>query len=239
MNNTMEEFKKIVEFLGDIMGSDCEVVLQDLRKGKNCITAIANGHISGRKIGSPLTDLGQKVLAEGAWKENDYYNNYTGMTEQGKPLRSSTYFIKENDKLIGMLCVNFDESKYLELSAMLLRLGGIRTSPGNGTADPVTQGKGGKPSGSEVFYVNVNDMVDSVIGDSFPALRGYPINRLTQKEKIDIVRKLDEKRVFVIKGAVSQVAGKLGISVASLYRYISTIAMEKPNDPSDPTQKFY
>jgi predicted transcriptional regulator YheO len=239
MNNTIDEFKKIVDFLGDVLGNNCEVVLQDLRKGRNCIVAIANGHISGRSIGSPLTDLGQKVLVDGDWKENDYYNNYVGMTKQGKRLRSSTYFIKDNDKLIGMLCINFDESKFLELSEMLLKLGGINKSRSEKELDAITKGNGEKSSGSELFYVNTNDMVDSVIGDSFPALKGYSANRLTQKEKMDIVRKLDEKQVFVIKGAVGQVAHKLGISVASLYRYIAAISREKSIGSDDSAPKHF
>jgi len=231
MNDIMDEYIKVVEFLGQVLGENCEVVLQDVRKGKNCIIAIANGNISGRKIGSPLTDFGREVVAESSWKEKDYYNNYTGLTKDNKPLRSSTFFIKENNKLVGMLCINIDESKYLALSEMLLRLGGVQNHPSDGTAGTASlPPESGAGSGLEVFYEDTNDVVDSVIGEFCSMFDTKTASRLTQSEKIEIVKKLNEKRVFMIKGAVSQVAGKLGISVASLYRYLSIISREKSSE---------
>ena len=230
MNDIMEEYTKIVEFLGRVLGDNCEIVLQDVRKGKNCIVAIVNGQVSGRKIGSPLTDFGREVLVNGNWKGKDYYDNYTGLTKQNKPLRSSTYFIKENNKLVGMLCINIDDTKYLELSDMLLRLGGVREHQGEEITASMMPAEQSKSSGSEVFYGDINDVVDSTIEGFSSKFASDPISRLTQAEKIEIVRKLNEKRVFMIKGAVNQVAGKLGISVASLYRYLSAIAKEKTRD---------
>ena len=53
-----------------------------------------------------------------------------------------------------------------------------------------------------------------------------PLERLTQEEKIGIVRNLDNKGVFMIKGAVGILAKRLDVSQASLYRYI-TIAREE------------
>jgi predicted transcriptional regulator YheO len=232
MGDIMEEYTKMVEFLGRVLGSNCEVVLQDLRKGKNCIIAIANGQISGRKIGSPLTDFGRQILADSSWKGRDYYDNYRGVTKDNRPLRSSTFLIKEGPKLVGMLCVNIDESRYMALSEALLQLGGIRlessdVASASGAVPATETGAVAQTTGAEVFYEDADEVIESIIGEYCQKFGTNSASRLTQSEKVDIVRKLNEKRVFMIKGAVNQVAGKLGISVASLYRYLSMITRER------------
>ncbi len=222
MPDVMNEYKNLVEFLGKVLPRNCEVALQDVRSGNNCITAIANGHISVRKEGSPLTNLAMKFINEGTWKDNDFITDYTGCTKEKKRLRSSTYFIKENGKLLGMLCINIDDSSYLELSRMLLTLGGIPQTNQQIPADQVS-----KVTEPESFYEDVEDITDMVISEYFNGRNMVPSDRLNQTEKTDIIRRLDENGVFMIKGAVGKVSKRLSMSDASLYRYLSKIEKAK------------
>jgi len=81
-------------------------VLHDIQNPNSSIIAIRNGHISGRKIGGPMTDLALKLMNEKYYMKNDYVVK-SGRTKDGKLLASSTFFIKdENQELIGMLCIN-------------------------------------------------------------------------------------------------------------------------------------
>ena len=50
----------IVDFLGHILGPDYEVALHELTADSNRIVAIANGELTGRHLGSPLSN---KMLA--------------------------------------------------------------------------------------------------------------------------------------------------------------------------------
>ena len=45
MHILLEQYKTLVEFLGQALGSDYEVVLHDLSDGNSATAAIANGHI--------------------------------------------------------------------------------------------------------------------------------------------------------------------------------------------------
>ena len=222
MSEVMNEYKSLVSFLGKVLPGNCEIALQDVRSGKNCITAIANGHISGRKEGSPLTNLAMKFINEVTWKDNDFITDYTGCTKKKKHLRSSTYFIKENGKLLGMLCINIDDSNYLELSRMLLTLGGIPQTNQQFPADQVS-----KVTEPESFYEDVEDITDMVISEYFNGRNVVPSDRLNQTEKTDIIKRLEEKGVFMVKGAVGKVAKILSMSDASLYRYLSKIDKAK------------
>jgi predicted transcriptional regulator YheO len=177
-----------------------------------CIIAIANGHISGRKIGSPLTDLALRFVNEKIWRSKDYVTNYVGKTKDGRPLKSSTFFIKQNGRLLGMVCVNVDASEYVELSKRVLRLIGMEAW-GAAYSDPAPQ--------SENFYENMEEIIQSVMSEMNADQHKH--GSLTQMERLAIVEKLMDKGVFILRGAVSSVAEKLGCSEASMYRYISTI----------------
>ncbi|MCI9106119.1 MAG: PAC domain protein, partial [Lachnospiraceae bacterium] len=112
MLDTLDYYKKLVDFLGQVLGEHGEVVLRDCRKPNHDIIAIANGHVSGRTIGAPITDFTLSVLANEEWKEKDYVVNYVGKAAPNKNLRSSTFFIREEGELIGQLCINIDMGPY-------------------------------------------------------------------------------------------------------------------------------
>lgn len=121
-NPLLQQYIKVTEFLGLTLGPDYEVALHDMTDKNRSIIAIANNHISGRDVGAPLTNVALKILMDKSYEVQDYRLHYCGMSAKGKVLRSSTMFIKQNGKLIGMLCINFDDSKYREASDAILKL---------------------------------------------------------------------------------------------------------------------
>ena len=52
----------VVKGLGTILGRDCEVLLHDVSHPESSIIACENGHVSGRAVGSPMTDFGLIML---------------------------------------------------------------------------------------------------------------------------------------------------------------------------------
>lgn len=212
----VEELMELVPFLGKALGDHCEIALQDCRKG--CIVSIANGHISGRKVGDPLTDLAKKIIEDKEWETCDYISGYKGYTLDGKLLRSSTFFIKENGNLMGMLCINLDTSEYSRLSEIILRLGGLMA-----VEKPVLIGDQ-HITRKETFIDNVeytiSEIFNELYGDSVP-------DNFTQEDRLTITRQLEDRGIFMIKGAISRVADKLNCSVASMYRYLEKVRKEK------------
>jgi len=214
--DTMTHYELLTHFLGEVLSDNYEVALLDLREGKRCITAIANGQNSGRSVGAPLTDLAVKIIKEGIWKKEPYLLNYSGLTKDKKPLISSTLFIKEGQELVGMLCLNVDIQIYRELCSSILKLGRI-----NGEI-PVKNVLEIAPEHTETFTNDIGDIIISSM-PGYITENKIPSDRLTQEEKISIVRQLNEKGVFMIKGAVSETALKLNCSDATIYRYLSKI----------------
>lgn len=217
MADILEEYKKMVTFLGLVMGEDCEIVLQDCRKKDGGIMVIANGRVSGRSVGAPFTDYALQVMADGRWKDKDWEVNYIGRTKGAKPLRSSTYFIKEKGELLGMLCINVDVSAYERLSEEVLRLGGAHLI------------RGQEPAGKAVerFAGSIPDMIALSCEEIFGAGSGIRADRLNQEERMRVIENLERKGMFMLKGAVGEAAACFGCSEASMYRYLSKLSKQR------------
>ena len=102
----LQHYIKLTEFLGKALGPDYEVALHDLTRKDRSIIAIANNYISGREVGAPLTNMALSILRDKSYEHTDYHLHYYSINVNGKDLRSSTFFIKDNGKLIGLLCIN-------------------------------------------------------------------------------------------------------------------------------------
>ena len=157
------------------------------------------------------------ILRDKSYERMDYHLHYYSINVNGKDLRSSTFFIKDNGKLIGLLCINFDSSRYRELSARVMDLCGSLLTPGapSGTHLIVENDEHTYPSSIAGATASI---VSSVIAD-YPV----PVDRLTQDEKMEIMDALNRKGVFLLKGSVSHVARELHSSEASIYRYLGKL----------------
>ncbi|MFW5736589.1 MAG: helix-turn-helix transcriptional regulator, partial [Halanaerobium sp.] len=168
-------------------------------------------HISGRKVNDSLTDLALNVLKDQEKLESDYLTNYTGKTYDGKELKSSTFFIKEQGEVKGMLCINIDVSKYIEARDLL------NSFIGN---DQNVEQKDNEQEFSEKFTSSIEELIDNMIENSI-GNSSIPPARMTADEKKEITNKLDDKGVFLLKNSVSKVAKKLHTSEATIYRYLN------------------
>ena len=121
-NLILQHYIKLTEFLGKALGPDYEVALHDLTRKDRSIIAIANNYISGREVGAPLTNMSLSILRDKSYEHTDYHLHYYSINVNGKDLRSSTFFIKDSGKLIGLLCINFDDSRYRAISDHILKL---------------------------------------------------------------------------------------------------------------------
>ena len=114
----LDQYKPFVRFLAITLGPACEVVLHDITDPKHSIIAIENGELSGRKVGNPATDFANEIIASRGYEHSDFAANYTS-TGKGKHFLSSTFYIKNGQRLIGLLCINRDISSASQLESAL------------------------------------------------------------------------------------------------------------------------
>lgn len=211
MHKEIEKYLNLVDFLADFLGDTAEVVLHDFSQLENSVVAIKNSHISGRRIGSPATDLVLSVLNNKKDCTENYMTNYKSISASGIDLKSGSFFIKdEKNELIGMLCINIDISDFINLQKVLTAFIPQQTTHDNSTGFSETL----SPSSNELTTTTIEKVVSSF---------NIPPERMDQNEKIQVVKQLNKMGIFLIKGVIPEVANTLNVSIATVYRYLSIV----------------
>ncbi len=204
----LKAFIPAVKGLAAMLGPDYEIVLHDISDPEHSVVAIENGHVTGRTVGSPLTDLGLYLLRSPKFRDVDYVPNYMTTTSDGRILKSTTIFIRdETGKTIGFLCINFDTTKLSvckQIVDQALTFQNLEELAG-------TEHESFARRVDELLYEVINDVRNNT---------GKALRFATKEEKIELIRKLDEKGFFLLKGAVDVLAKEMGNSKFTIYAYL-------------------
>jgi len=213
LNQYVKKFISIADFLGEVLGSNTEILLHDLTDYKRSIVHIINGHISNRKIGDPITDLVLEFMATESKGNKQFISKYNSKTIEGRLLYSSTYFIRDNsNKIVGALCLNSD---YYEVKKSLSFLTSLLPNYVDDKTLSINNIKENLNSDPQELTLN---KIDAIINEF-----DIEPNRMTTEEKTDVIAALNDCGIFNIRGSVQEVANKLQMSEPSIYRYIKKI----------------
>jgi predicted transcriptional regulator YheO len=216
MYKSLEPYAKLVYFLSAALGDNCEIALHDLTSKDQEIVAISNNPISGREVGAKLSNLSLHYLEEKQYLNHDYVMNYKTVGNDGKLMRAATYFIKEEGREmpVGMLCINVNISDLEYLTSTIKKILGIKE-------EKDIEFKMDNPV--EILSSPLDEMIDMYIKECLENM-GFPsyflAERLNVDEKIKVVKYLQEKGTFKVKGAIVLVAEKLAVSEPTVYRYL-------------------
>ena len=216
MYKSLEPYAKLVYFLSAALGDNCEIALHDLTSKDQEIVAISNNPISGREVGTKLSNLSLHYLEEKQYLNHDYVMNYKTVGNDGKLMRAATYFIKEEGREmpVGMLCINVNISDLEYLTSTIKKILGIKE-------EKDIEFKMDNPV--EILSSPLDEMIDMYIKECLEKM-GFPsyflAERLNVDEKIKVVKYLQEKGTFKVKGAIVLVAEKLAVSEPTVYRYL-------------------
>ncbi len=198
----LELYIGFAPFLSTILGAGCEVVVHDLKDPNHSIVAIEN-NLSGRKIGDPMTDFPLERA-----REENFVANYPGRGK-GKEFLSSSFFIKNEDRVIGILCVNKDvgyvHDIHLQFSALLEHFNLL-------------------PPVEEEIKENLDGSVGEIMKRRIEEAilqTGIPPSRMSLEEKKAITQGLKENGILSMRGAVNELAEQLSVSVPTIYRYMA------------------
>ncbi|MEF3306704.1 helix-turn-helix transcriptional regulator [Paenibacillus sp. GYB003] len=206
----MESVRQEFAFLSDLIqgiaaqfGESCEVVLHDYsRPYESTIVAIENGHVTGRSVGDPGTNLGLELLRGNQVNGNKF--NYITQTKDGRILRSTSIYMKNAEgKPVGAICINFDITSLMMAEKTL-----------HGMTMTNLQ-----PEVKESFVTNVGDLLEALIQEAQEQV-GKPVAMMTKEDKIKMIALLDRKGAFLIKKGGEKICGYLNISKYTLYSYM-------------------
>lgn len=222
MNPTLKNYVPLAEFLASVLGSRAEIVLQEIFKtecGYDASIVYIKNNISGRAIGSPGTDFLLKVLQSEEFKTKDYLVNYKSKAHTGKFLNSSSYFIKDDtQQLVGMLCINIDNSELTELEYFLKEgLGSLKNILA--TDNLLNESE---ENTNENLYVTSHSIIEECVLEAIGTLNREP-TKLSKIEKLAIIKNLEEKGFFELKASITEVAAYFKMAEVSIYKYLQEI----------------
>lgn len=196
-------------------GNSCEVVIHDLtdKNADHSIIYIENGHVTGRKLGDGASTVVLEQLS-GASGGTDDHIGYFAKTPDGKLIKSSTVYIKdESDKAVAIFSVNQDITALSLASNMISEM----VSPIDTSHENV-----------EKIVPDVNELLDELIWQSVDIV-GKPVSMMNKDDKIKAIQYLNDKGAMLITKSGDKIANFFGISKFSLYSYID-VKQEDKND---------
>ena len=203
-NSKLELLRQVAAGIAAQFGSNCEVAIHDLsRDPDRSIVFIANGHVSGRKVGDGASNVVMEQLRTQDPEPKDHLC-YLTKTPDGKILKSSTVYIRDRKgKVSAILAINYDISRLILMEEALRDL----TSTGEEV-----------PSEPERI-TNVSDLLEELIQQSV-ALVGKPAAVMNKEDKVKAIQFLSQNGAFLITKSGDKVAKYFGISKYTLYSYI-------------------
>ncbi|OCX43241.1 DNA-binding protein [Campylobacter ornithocola] len=214
-----ELFVKLTQFLGQVLGDQYEIVFHVISDEGSYIAAIANNHISGRTINSPLTSFASELVQEKEYLNKDFLCDYKAKVGKSKIVTGSTFFIKNKNKIVGILCINHDTTELRNAISKIIELEKINDFSDLLDVHNQNNVKLHNMSNIETLSHSIEDILAENIDLKY-LNSGYS---LSTEQKDEIIKKLHSKGIFNIKGSIPIVAKSLNISEPSVYRYLQKL----------------
>jgi predicted transcriptional regulator YheO len=199
----------LVQGLAEMFGPACEVVLHDINALPRSIVAIENGHVTGRAVGDVPTDLMLRSLRNA---EDGHDVRLYVTSSDGKILKSLAITLRDPDGVaFAILGVNFDISEIVCAQRLLANLSAVGRL-----------GREAVPEAEEIFGGDIREVVDGMITKILHEMGKTPAT-MSRDEKMDVVKRLEERGAFLVKRSAEQVAEALDLSRYTIFSYLKEI----------------
>ena len=210
MRHTLDFLKQLAHGLAIQFGSSCEIAIHDLKTKdlEKSIVYIENGHISNRQIGYGPSGIVLETLQSDPSTIHDKLS-YLTKTEDGRILKSSTFYIRDDDGSISYIfSLNYDITAFTAASTAIQSLIATKDNLPDLTGDSPRQ-----------ITHNVNELLDLLIEQAVAKV-GKPVAMMNKDDKVAVVQYLDHAGAFLITKSGDKVSSYLGISKFTLYSYM-------------------
>lgn len=210
MRHTLDFLKQLAHGLAIQFGSSCEIAIHDLKTKdlEKSIVYIENGHVSNRQTGDGPSGIVLETLQSDPSTIHDKLS-YLTKTEDGRILKSSTFYIRDDDGSISYtFSLNYDITAFTAASTAIQSLIATKDKLPDLTGDSPRQ-----------ITHNVNELLDLLIEQAVAKV-GKPVAMMNKDDKVAVVQYLDHAGAFLITKSGDKVSSYLGISKFTLYSYM-------------------
>ena len=210
MRHTLDFLQQLAHGLAIQFGSSCEIAIHDLKTKdlEKSIVYIENGHVSNRQTGDGPSGIVLETLQSDPSTIHDKLS-YLTKTEDGRILKSSTFYIRDDDGSISYIfSLNYDITAFTAASTAIQSLIATKDKLPDLTGDSPRQ-----------ITHNVNELLDLLIEQAVAKV-GKPVAMMNKDDKVAVVQYLDHAGAFLITKSGDKVSSYLGISKFTLYSYM-------------------
>lgn len=200
MKKAIKSFLATAEAIQRLLHPHAEVVVHDIQL--NQIVAIYQP-FSKRRVGDSSLFTKEEEMA----MLEDCVGPYEKTNWDGRKLKSVSSVIRdENNKAVGMLCINLDISQLEKFNALITTF----ISSEKFSAQPA-------PLFQDDWQERINKYVHAYLVEHHLILES-----LNRSEKKALIEHLNEIGVFSVKNAALYIAQIIGVSRATIYNYLSS-----------------
>ncbi|MGW3009248.1 helix-turn-helix transcriptional regulator [Streptomyces sp. NPDC001219] len=190
-----------------LLGPYAEVVLHDPDSDR--ILAIWNP-TGSRGPGDPSL-LGELDALDPSAR--DVFGPYEKLLADGRRLSSVSAVLRDAEgRASAVLCVNLDRTPLEQAAAVLSAFG----APSVSRPEPL-------------FEEDWSERVQHIVG-GYVRECGRPVERLTRADRLAVVARLDEAKVFAVRRAAPVVAGALRVSRSTVYGLLAELRTPDAKD---------
>jgi predicted transcriptional regulator YheO len=205
----------VLDCIADLFGPNAEVVLHDAHHPDRSVVMIRNGHITGRAVGAPLTDLGFFMLRESA-KRIDTLGVYYSRTASGDQLKCNAANLRdEQGNIEGILCINVKVHDEPVASSRV---------NGNGLV--------------EHYWTEPAKVIEDMVADACQKA-GNHAGSLSREQKLELIRAMDARGVFLARSAVAKVSSAFGIATPTVYKYVRIVRSSRKQKHAETSVKSH
>jgi predicted transcriptional regulator YheO len=213
--------RPVVPMLAAMAGPHLEVVLHDVGKPENSVIAIANGHISGRSVGSsvlegPQNDLGFAVatkLKSSDGAVHSLVEDYVTVTASGRQLKSASAIFRDaSGAPFATLCLNADMTGFQAAHGWLEQM-----------LKPMVHALAPAVAASAAVAEPQMDTLMQQIIDAAVSVPGGTAASMKREDRIRAVGEMQRRGLFIVKGGVERAAAALNVSRFTIYNYMEQL----------------
>lgn len=215
----------LTKAIGQTFGPSCEVVLHDLSNPNKSIVSIENGHVTGRIkggpiIGGPTADIGLDFFLKGDPTISSVIG-YETKTADDKTLKSTSIFFRDEHGIpFATLCINFDLTELLKVKKAIDSFSKLTTTETTMVNDETVSGN--NPLIAVDNALNVESTLTQIINNSIEAIN-IPVHLMEKVHKLNAVRLMYKRGVFLVKGGVERAAQALEVTRFTIYNYLDEL----------------
>lgn len=247
----LRPYEDVMKLLAAFSGPNCEVVLHDLSDPVHSVVRVENGEVTGRAVGQGLRHLVPNLLRMPRTDDGGLSSESPNLLPVYW-LRSRGRLIRDDaGEVVGVLCINQDVTNVSAAAGQLQALLAL-LPPGEASILPEASASADALASEHAAAqlasaVSRNTEAKDLQKDSDIELEGSVlktvyamIDRMTERvragrsssavlpreERLPLVRFMDTRGVFLVKGALDYAAERLGVSKVTLYSDLDLLRRE-------------